>query len=219
MTELPAVANYTNVPEPIFLGFVGKLKKLEAEKDSIVGKIRALKKQAKADGVDLKAADTALKIAALLDDEARSQHNTALAYMKFMRLPIGSQMSFLDGIEDDISEMSEKQRRSKWFDDGWACSARGGDRIDCPHDPTGDAGQAWMDGYQENQVKILAGIQALEVGEETPAEPQPEAPPPIAAVATEADEGPKKRGRKSASIHELIKERKPPTPPEPPMAA
>ncbi|MGO4337820.1 GapR family DNA-binding domain-containing protein [Labrys sp. KB_33_2] len=220
MTVHESVSNFTNVPEPIFLGFVSKLQSLTSEKDSIVGKIRALKKSAKADGIDLKAAEKALKIAALMDEEARAEHNTTLAYMKFLRLPIGSQLSFLDGNDDDISEMSEKQRQTKWFDDGWACSARGGNRVDCPHDPTSDAGQAWQDGYQANQRHILEGIRHFdEKPEETPAEQtqvsaeeQPPAPPAE----------PKKRGRpakEKASIFTLVSERSQPVPPEPPMAA
>ena len=190
--------------EELFLSHVNKLRALEAEKQSIMGKIRAAKKIAKDDGVVLGDLNWALKIAEADPAEAAEQHNRRLAYLRYLRAPIGTQMSFLEDV--DSLHLSDEERATRWHDEGFSTGARGGNRHECPHDPNSEAGRKWMDGYQAAQDQLAKGFKQMEARDEQRA----------ANGEAEPDEAPKKRGRmpkkKTADGGTNVVPLKPPTP-------
>lgn len=133
------------------LRHVGAIRKLTEDKDKAVAKIRAARKQAKDDGVDLKMLDRVMAEQAMTSDELIEHHNKLVAYRRFMSMPIGTQMSFLDAVE---GELTPERIKAEAKSEGEQAGLRGEGVDKNPHDPNSDAGRAWLDGQEIGQQKM-----------------------------------------------------------------
>ena len=103
---------------------------------------------AKADGILLKDLDRALIVADMTTDEQRQYLNTQAAYLKWLKVPIGSQMSMFDATDfmddaDTIEEETLTTAEGAGFRDGLKGKGEN------PHEGNTPAGQAWMKGNHD----------------------------------------------------------------------
>jgi len=157
-----AVKDVTNVSEDRIRRFVSEMVRLTAEKNELVSEIRLLRKNAKDDGVDLKAVDRVMRMAKMTEDEQKREHDITVAYARHLHLPIGTQLSFLSDMPDLSTAMTDEQKRQKWFDHGFSTSLLGGARTENPHLPETAEGVAWFDGYQAQQTERMKGFKSID---------------------------------------------------------
>lgn len=137
-------------PETL-LRHVAAIRRLTQAKDDAVNKIRNARKQAKDDGIDLKTLDRVMREQFTPPEELLADHNKLVSYRRFLALPIGAQMSFLDPIQGEITpERIKAEAKSE----GEQAGLRGEGVDRNPHDPNSDAGRAWLDGQEIGQQKM-----------------------------------------------------------------
>ncbi len=133
-------------PELLFL-YIQKLTKATEVKDKAVADIRNLRKQAKGDGVDMKALDAAMTFYGMDDDKRFSYFRNLDAYMRYLRTPTGTQFG--------LFEAELPLPNDKAYADGKFAGQMGKSLSDNPHDMNTDAGQEWTRGYHDGQKSII----------------------------------------------------------------
>jgi uncharacterized protein (UPF0335 family) len=224
----------SNVPRELFVGYVGKAIQLQKQMASLNGKLRAVFKVAKDDGVDTKAMKKIMADQKRDPAEVRREHQNYIAYATYLGQPIGTQLSIFDNGEPDISKMSIQQRVEKWTKDGYAVGAAGGDRSVNPHDPESEAGVAWFEGYAVAQGDLAKGFGKIEakvhayemeakaerVPQKSPAKGGDAPDPEVGGVAAKPDAdtpAPRKRGRPPKERPAAPAAKAAKTPPRPPV--
>ncbi len=107
---------------------------------------------AKADGILLKDLDRALELADMTGEEQRQYLNTQAAYLQWLKVPLGSQMSMFEapdfmGDEEAIKAEADELAAGK----GFFAGLNGVDESDNPHEANNPTGQAWIKGYREGE--------------------------------------------------------------------
>lgn len=146
------------ITDTVFFHHVKEWGNLESQMNSIKAKMAAAKKQAKDDGVDHADMVHAIKQSKRPLAEQTDQYNRRLSYYRFMRLPIGTHMNFVDDNISDTTGLTDEQREESWKNQGFIAGVNAVNRDTCPHDPNSVAGRIWLQGYDEGQAKNAEGI-------------------------------------------------------------
>lgn len=147
------------VTENTFFHHVRALEDLKKQATSVAGKIRAQKKLAKDDGLDIGDLDWAMKQRAKTLADQVASHNRRTAYLRFWKMPLGAQIDFVDEINDETA-MTDEQRQEKWENDGYVAGleGKGMDVALGDHDPNSIAGRFILEGWRRGQEKLGKGI-------------------------------------------------------------
>lgn len=158
----PKVLNDHNggVSESTFFHHMRQKNDLDSRKAKLAGDTKNWKKQAKDDGIDLGDLEHALKIGKLSIEEQIASHNRRVAYLRFMKRPIGEQISFIDETVPDETGLTDEQREKKWTDIGFVAGAEGKNMADVMsgHDPNSETGRWITAGWEKGQADISKGI-------------------------------------------------------------
>lgn len=148
------------VSETTFFHHVRQKSALDKRKAALAGDYKSWKKQAKDDGIDLNDLEYALRIDAMSLAEQVASHNRRVTYLKFMKKPIGSQLSFIDESVSDETGLTDEQREKKWTDIGYTEGARGASLVDAMtgHDPNSDTGRWITAGWEAGQASLAKGF-------------------------------------------------------------
>ncbi len=154
--ENPHKTPTTNVTEGLFLVHCRKIADLEKKKDEAVAALRAGRKAAKGDGIDLKTFDAVRHLAKQTENEIAHGFNTLVAYARWMKTPVYHQMALFE-----VGEVNEDSVAAKAKERGEADGRLGKGQEACPYDPTSEAGRRWLDGYHEGQAALMQGFEQL----------------------------------------------------------
>lgn len=91
----------TNVTQDVFLDGIRKLTAINEKQKKVNEERRAVRKQLKANGLELGALDAALKMADWERSEVREHFDLRRRYAQWLGLPIGTQAELFDGKKDD----------------------------------------------------------------------------------------------------------------------
>lgn len=153
---------------------------------SAQGKLRTVRKRMEENGVDGAAYDLALSLMKLDPVEAKLRLNRAFFILQALHAPVGSQLSFIDMV-DDNAPGTDEVREKRWFDEGFHACIVGKTETDCPHALNMPAGQQWLSGYREAQSEAIQARTAAELAEANPVDD------------IGSGEKPKRRGRPAGS--------------------
>lgn len=109
---------------------------------------QAVRKLAKAAGVELGILDAKLKMAEWEPSEIRSHYATDARYAELLRLPVGTQLDLLEGVPEAARPDIDWQSRGFL-----AATTKLGVPGQPPADVPADQVQNWMQGWQEGQEK------------------------------------------------------------------
>ena len=157
--ENPHRGPETNVSEGLLLVHLSKIGAAEKKKDEAVNALRAARKSAKQDGVDLKTLDALRVLAKLSATEIAHGFNTMVSYSRFMSVPVYGQMQLFESVE-----VSEETVTAAAKDRGLHDGKMGRGEETNPYDIGSPAGQAWLAGHREGQEALLRGIKPLGEG-------------------------------------------------------
>jgi hypothetical protein len=143
-------ARRSNVPESVFLEHFRSFDRLTRQKDEAVATLRAHRKLMKEQGVDLRAFDRAYKAKTLDDDTRAAAYRNEDIYLKYLRVPTGTQFGFFQEeipIDDGKAE-----------DDGYFAGKEGKSSIENPHLMNSIPGQAWQREWLRAQTEIAQSL-------------------------------------------------------------
>jgi ribosome modulation factor len=132
---------------------LSKIVAAEEKKDTAVANLRAARKLAKGDGVDLKTLDAVRHLASLDEHELTSQFNSVATYSKYLSVPLYSTFDLFDS-----PQAAEEAVNERAFLSGIKAGKFGHGPEKCPYDPTSVAGQEWMRGWNEGQAILMKGF-------------------------------------------------------------
>lgn len=188
---------------------VSGLQEADKKRQSANGAYREHRKKMKADGINLKAYDFAVKLMALDPAEGFQLINDTYFIMKSLNSPLGSQLNFHEMTDND--QKSEAERAERWKADGSNAFLSGKRETDCPHALNMPAGQAWITGFREAESEARSTKTAAEMAEPNPVDNVPK------------QDGAKPRGRPPGSKNKPTADAKSPgeatsnsAPPAPP---
>lgn len=140
---LPSIGN------PLLFKFFSDLAAEEKKKDAAVSNIRKIRKQAKADGIDLAAADLVRKEMKLSPDELIETNNRINEYRAQMRLPA------YQPLELEGATVRTPEEQLQYIElEGERAGLRGASQSDNPHDVDTEAGARWLTGYDRGQEQL-----------------------------------------------------------------
>lgn len=138
-----------------FLAWFIKETRAKEERDKATKKHNQVRKEMKASGVDMTEFDRMKKLLGLSKGERSGKINTLVEYLRIVRAPVGTQFEFDFGAEGD--DESDEDRESRLLADardrGFRAAACGEWEDACPYPPLTPAGQAWLEGYRDEQVQ------------------------------------------------------------------
>lgn len=143
----------TNVSESLVLIHLNKIVAAETKKNSAVANLRAARKLAKSDGVDLKTLDAVRHLASLDEHELTAGFNSITQYARYLSVPLYSTFDLFDS--PDAAEEAVNERS---FIKGIKAGKLGQGCETNPYDPTSVAGQEWARGWGEGQAILMKGF-------------------------------------------------------------
>ncbi len=115
-------------------------------------KRKRARQAAKADGILLKNFDRALELADLTGEEQRQYLNDQTAYLQWLKVPLGSQMSMFEGPDfQGDAEAIDAETLEAAEGKGFQAGLNGADESSMQHEANTGAGQAWIKGYREGE--------------------------------------------------------------------
>lgn len=142
--------------ESLVLLHLSKIVAAEGKKDTAVANLRAARKLAKGDGVDLKTLDYMRYKSKLDEHELISQFNSEITYGKYFSVQLYQTMDLFASpvaAEEAVAERA--------FLKGVQAGKLGASETANPYDQTSFAGQEWLRGYRDGQEILLRGIKEL----------------------------------------------------------
>ena len=134
-----------------YLQYIARHKFIEDQMASLRKKKNLMRREMKNAGIDCQTFDAIRRLHALGDDAVEDNMRNQVRYLRFMNMPVGSQMTFLDEERPDTISPDIVQ---KAFTDGLTSGMMGGNFDDNPHELNTDAGQEWQKGYNEGQAVL-----------------------------------------------------------------
>ena len=148
------LAHNGGVTEKVFFDFEREYSSLKSQASAIAGKMRALKKRATDDGLDVEEFEYQRKRRDRPIEERRKAYENGRLYLKFWKDPLGAQLAEIAEVKGDVG-LTDEEREKRWEDEGYIVGARGGDRKECPHpDPNSLGYRVWSMGYDKGQAAI-----------------------------------------------------------------
>lgn len=162
--DAPPAAGHNSIaitPEQ-FSAAIRTLAPLEAARDKAKANLKAARKQLRADGFLLVIFDAMRKLADLPRLEQITNWTHSVAYLKYLRSPIGSQLKMdfddVDPFKADGAGL-EAQAVEDAEGDGYRLGLAGEAWEDSnPHPVSSKVGQAWIKGYREG---VAAAVKAM----------------------------------------------------------
>lgn len=156
--------------ESVIRVYVADMVALKAEQKALAEKIKARRKQLKADmgvvDVNLGELDQVIKMSSWTPDDVRESFDRRQRYASFLGLPIGTQGSLFD--DPRVPEV--EQQRAKWRARGFSDGVKG---IGWPESPPKechqDSAQAYGEGWQAGQAQLAEDRLAAPAGPAAPA--------------------------------------------------
>jgi ribosome modulation factor/uncharacterized protein (UPF0335 family) len=166
--EAPVEASGTNghnqsggVSEAAYFECKREIESLERQKDEVVGRLREARKHWKDKGIDLKVFDLTRKLRKYTQPELADQLNKTIAYAKFEKLPVYSQLDIFEQIE-----VSEEDRLKEARQMGLVAGKSGTDVTKCPWPEETPMGREWLnghfDGVQDAKTQSQVGAEYVE---------------------------------------------------------
>ena len=149
----------TNVSESLVLLHLSKIVAAEGKKDTAVANLRAARKLAKGDGVDLKTLDAVRHLASLDEHELTAGFNSITQYSKYLSVPLYSTFDLFDS-----PVAAEEAVNERAFLNGMKAGKLGQGPETNPYDPTSVAGQEWARGWGEGQAILMKGFGEFNAG-------------------------------------------------------
>jgi hypothetical protein len=152
-TETPAAAGHNGPDEAVFLKHVRVLIAAQAALDEAKSARSAVRKLAKADGIELKKLDAVVTMSQWEPGEVREHFMTLNQYAAWMGLPVGTQTDLFAGVAEAALPALN------WEHKGYTAAitdkgSYGTPPSDCPP----EAHQAWMIGVHKAQAKIAESM-------------------------------------------------------------
>lgn len=145
----------SNIGNPRLFAVIGKLRAATAKKDEAVSKIRSIRKEAKADGINLTLMDQVMREMRMSPDELISENNLLNEYRAQVRLPAYEPLD-LEGAKPRTSE-----EQLDYIElEGERAGLRGANAGDCPHEIDSEPGARWMAGYDKGQAMLRGQLKA-----------------------------------------------------------
>jgi len=154
--ENPHPTPQTNVSEGLYLAHIRKIAAAEKKKDEAVNALRAARKSAKGDGVDLKTMDALRHLSKLSETEVAQGFNTMVAYARWSKTPVWGQIDLFE-----VGEINDETVAAKARERGEAAGRNAQDQTTCPYAPGSAAGQEWLAGYNDGQAVLMQGFGEL----------------------------------------------------------
>ncbi|MGE0289293.1 MAG: hypothetical protein AB7I42_26540 [Bradyrhizobium sp.] len=158
--EANGKAGHNGVREGEFLQFVARNARIEEKFEALRDERKKLRREMKDAGVELGVFDAMLKLEAKGDDAIEQELKTQIRYARFLRLPIGTQLSILDEDPDPFSQRPTEDLLVKVRADGKLAGMRGKNQSDNPHEASPDLWQEWLQGYQDGQKVLFDELKA-----------------------------------------------------------
>lgn len=133
------------------LQYVARHNAIENSQAELRKKKNLMRREMKNSGIDCQTFDAVRKLISLGDEVIEDQMRQTVQYMRYMNLPIGSQMGFFD---DQPPDTSAPDVVEKAHADGLAAGMMASNFDDNPHELNTPAGQEWQKGYNEGQAVL-----------------------------------------------------------------
>jgi hypothetical protein len=150
--ETPAKSG-NNVPESLVLAHLSKIQTAEKKKDEAVAALRAARKAAKADGVNLKTLDAVRHLAGLDDVELASMFNETVTYARYLSVPVFGQMQLFEA-----PEVTAENAKDIAFAKGLKAGKLGRGEDANPYDPGVPSFHDWLKGQRAGQEILYSGL-------------------------------------------------------------
>lgn len=199
------------VSEKTFFDAVRAKEDIKKRKGKLAADEKEINKRIIDDGIIMDDLNWVLRQRALTLEERIASHNARMAFLKYLKMPEGTQITFIDPAMSDETGLSPEEREEKWQNFGYVAGRAGQGLSDVMqgHDPNGETGRFITTGWEAGQADLAKGIKqkpkAAEKGEKTAAAPAATKPEAAAPAATEKvvpkheqevlDAGVKRRGR------------------------
>jgi ribosome modulation factor len=145
--------NGAGLSEDQFFEAKREIESLERQKNSVVGKLREARKEWKTKGLDLKIFDLTRKLAAYTAPELEHDLNRTIAYAKFLKLPIYSQLDMFHAETEVTDEDRLEDARAR----GLVAGKSGAER-NCPWPQETPMGNAWLNAFDEGQATLQSQV-------------------------------------------------------------
>jgi ribosome modulation factor len=143
------------VSEETFFQHLQAVVAATAPRDVAAANLRAVRKKARGDGVDLGKMDAMIKMSTWEPEAVRDHFLVLHRYAAWMQMPIGAQLDLFEGMP-----MAAKPALD-WHAKGFhAATTKMGVPGTPPDDCPADQVQAWMTGWSEGQAKNAAPLGA-----------------------------------------------------------
>lgn len=142
------VGHNGGMSEETFFRHLAAIVAATGPRDAAAAVLRSVRKQARGDGVDLGKLDQMIKMSTWDPEEIRSHFETLQRYAAWMKMPIGTQLDLFEGIP--MAARPGFDWKAKGFHAATTkMGVPGTPPADCPPDQM----QAWLEGWNEGQVK------------------------------------------------------------------
>lgn len=161
MTSISNSLPDVGVPEDVFIRHAKIIGDLEHERQQVQQKLKKARKEARADNIKLMNFDAMRRVADLTRDDQAEHMAHNIAYLRYLRVPVGTQLSLaLDpagGPDETDAEVAARVGADAEAN-GWRAGLAGAWEDDNPHEANSVAGQRWIKGYREAQKKAAAAM-------------------------------------------------------------
>lgn len=145
------------VSESTFFGHDREWDGLKSQMSGLAGKMRALRKRMKDDGIDIEDFVYQKKKRAKSVSDQTASYERQRLYGQYWKMPVAVAQAELGTVADETG-LTDEQRQKKWQDDGYVVGISGKGMDQNPHDPNSVAGRFWIEGWREGQKKLGEGI-------------------------------------------------------------
>lgn len=142
------------VSQDVFLHYVGRQERLEEEIKAKRKEKSKLRREMRNNGIRLTDMDLALKMRNIEDDDVILESmRTVQRYAKYLDLPIGTQLSFLDEVPATPTDSDALDKAA--YDRGRRAGALGEWQDDNPYQVNSSQGQQWLKGHGDAQAALV----------------------------------------------------------------
>lgn len=153
--DADATHNQFNQSDTLY--WIHRHREIEAKEKALKKERNMLRRDMKNQGVMLNEFDRMRGLMEMSDSAIEDTFKQLFRLMRFVALPIGTQIGFFD----DRPEAPEpKDARQRAGEQGFMAGATGANQTDNPHELNTDAGQAWLEQWHKGQAELAKQIKS-----------------------------------------------------------